>query len=159
MRLGAGRHEHGFSARRQHGRCIALIERIGDQDDGTRACLRIRRDDERREEQPFARAVQRQDVAFGIDHGIRQCEAPPEPACGRLAPIGCAVDGGIFAELVRVARDCFGDERRHDPARIAHREAHRHSPRLHGIEQVRQLHERPRRKLGKAAWKHVKSVR
>jgi hypothetical protein len=54
-----------------------------------------------------------------------------------------------------MARDGFRDERRHLSTRIAHRETDGRSTRLHGIEQVCELHEGPRRKLCKAAWKHV----
>ena len=62
IRLLRRRHEHRFGAARQRRRRVALIERVRDQDRWPLAGLRVRRDDERRQEQPLARAVERQQM-------------------------------------------------------------------------------------------------
>ncbi len=146
-----GAHEDRLGARRQDRRGVALVERIGQQDRGPRAGLAFGRDDEGGEEQTLARAVQRQDLALGIDV---DGEAALEPGGGRVAPSLGAVDRRIFAELMGVGDERFGDESGHGAARIADRERDGRPARRMRIEQIREHGEGRRRQLGKSAWKH-----
>ena len=132
---------------------IALVERVGQQDRGPRAVLLFGRDDEGRQEQPFARAVERQDMRVRIDGGLGQAEAPPQPAACRRAPFRRAGDRRIFAELMGVGRDGLGDEAGHRPARIADGQTHGGRAGRHRIEQRRQLGESRGRKRAEAAGK------
>ena len=157
--LDAGRHEDGLGARRQDRSRIGLVEGVGQQDRWPRARLCLGRDDEGREEQTFARPVERQEMAVGIDRRLRQAEAAPEPALAAVAPFRRAVDRRIFAEFVRVSCDRLGDEGRHRAARIADCEVYGRRARRNGIEQRRELGEGRRGKLGKAAGEHGNSLR
>ena len=152
------RHEQRLGARAQRRRGIALIEWIGQKNCGPLSRLGFRHDREQREEQSFARAVQRQQIFLRIDRRARKAETLDEPSARRLAPFLAAVDRRIVAEIFRMLGNRVQHESRHGTIGIADRETDRCLARLMRIEQRRKLGERRRRKCGKAAGKHPRNL-
>src|SRR5262249_57142925 len=76
------------------------------------------------EEEAFARAVEHQDLARGIDRAWQR-KAPSEPAGSGLAERVEAAVHGVAAELAEMGGDDRADERRHRMLRLADREADR----------------------------------